>query len=163
MAVSDGNGWVDCTCGGRHWGRNGAAGMFLVAWPESPDPRLPLPDEALVLLQHRALWSHEGGTWGLPGGARDSHENSVETAVREAMEETGIDASQATVLGTLHTDHGNWSYDTIVMYVDHTPEPISNHESEELRWVPVSDIEALPLHSGFAAALPRLTGPPAEL
>ena len=162
MAASDGNGWVECTwrqaLGSQWGGRDVPGGLAGVA-----RPRLPLPDETLVLLQHRALWSHEGGTWGLPGGPGTATRARWKTAVREAMEETGIDASQATVLGTLHTDHGNWSYDTIVMYVDHTPEPISNHESEELRWVPVSDIEALPLHSGFAATLPRLTGPPAEL
>ena len=137
--------------------------MFLISSPTAPAAEVPLPDDALVLLQHRALWSHEGGTWGLPGGAKDSHENSQQAALRESMEETGIDAAEARVLGTLRTDHGTWHYDTVVMHVDHTPEPVGNHESEELRWVPVSRISSLPLHSGFAAALEHLIGPPADL
>ena len=60
----------------------GAAGLLL---------RAPRPDGTpAVLLQHRAVWSHQGGTWGLPGGARDSHETPEETAVREAQEEAGL-------------------------------------------------------------------------
>ena len=73
----DGNGWVDCGCGARHWGRHGAAGLFLVV------------DEH-VLLQLRPKWAHEGGTWAIPGGARDSHESVVATALREAQDDAAI-------------------------------------------------------------------------
>ena len=62
----DGDGWVPDPDGSRYWGVHGAAGLLLLA---------PLPDGVTgVLLQHRAAWSHQGGTWALPGGARDSHE-----------------------------------------------------------------------------------------
>ena len=75
----DGDGWVISERGAHYWGRYGAAGLLL---------RAPLPDGTpAVLLQHRAVWSHQGGTWGLPGGARDSHETPEQTAVREAHEE----------------------------------------------------------------------------
>ncbi len=43
-----------------------------------------------ILMQHRAPWVHNGDTWGIPGGARDSHESAVEAAIREAHEEIGI-------------------------------------------------------------------------
>ena len=43
-----------------------------------------------VLLQHRAEWSHFGGTWGIPGGARHEGESAVDAAVREAGEEAGV-------------------------------------------------------------------------
>ena len=56
-----------------------------------------------VLLQHRAPWSHQGGTWGLPGGARDSHETPEEAAKREAHEEAGLSADQLVVRKTLVT------------------------------------------------------------
>ncbi len=52
---------------------------------------------AAVLLQHRAAWSHQGGTWGLPGGARDSHETVEQAAIREAHEEAGLSEDQLTV------------------------------------------------------------------
>ena len=63
--MGDGDGWVQCALGHRHWGRFGAAGLLVNA------------DRDFVL-QHRAPWTHEGGTWGLPGGARDSHEDVVD-------------------------------------------------------------------------------------
>ena len=88
MAVSDGNGWVECGCGSRHWGRFGAAGLLLIHESGSDVARHSEPaglkPTSAVLLQHRATWSHEGGTWGLPGGARDSHEDVVTTALRES-------------------------------------------------------------------------------
>ena len=67
MGLRDGDGWVDCDCGFRHWGRFGAAGLLLVR-RDTPQPQ--------VLLQLRAEWTHGGGTWALPGGAKDSHEDS---------------------------------------------------------------------------------------
>src|ERR671917_601972 len=54
------DGWTTCALGHRHWGRAGAAGLLLHRDGE---------DGPEVLLQHRAWWSHHGGTWGTPGGA----------------------------------------------------------------------------------------------
>ena len=91
----DGDGWVVSDSGAHYWGRFGAAGLLL---------RAPRPDGTpAVLLQHRAVWSHQGGTWGLPGGARDSHESAAETAVREAREEAGLSAEQLAVRATVVT------------------------------------------------------------
>ena len=78
----DGNGWVRCDLGHRHWGRYGAAGLLVADRSTAGEP--------LVLLQHRAAWTASGDTWGIPGGARDSHESPAEGALREACEETGI-------------------------------------------------------------------------
>ena len=61
--LGDGNGWVHAPDGTKFWGLYGAAGLFLVAGEG---------DNAKVLLQHRAVWTAQGGTWGVPGGARDS-------------------------------------------------------------------------------------------
>ena len=78
MTQGDGNGWVGCDQDHRHWGRHGAAGLLIWAPDGSGRP--------LVLLIRRAGWSHHGGTWGPPGGARDSHESPAEAAMREAAE-----------------------------------------------------------------------------
>src|SRR5690625_914612 len=72
-----GDGWMYGSDGKKHWGLGGAAGLMLV------DP------ERGVLMQHRALWSVEGGTWGFPGGARDMGESAVDAAIRESWEEAG--------------------------------------------------------------------------
>ncbi|AJW42556.1 mutator protein MutT3 (7,8-dihydro-8-oxoguanine-triphosphatase) [Rhodococcus sp. B7740] len=146
----DGDGWVIGENGTRHWGRHGAAGLLLRAPSDAGEP--------MVLLQHRALWSHQGGTWALPGGARDSHESTAHAAVREAHEEAGITAEQVSVRServTASVDSG-WSYTTVVADTDHPLTTVPNGESTELRWVPESVVDELPLHPGFASSWPSL-------
>lgn len=150
----DGDGWVVSDTGAAFWGRFGAAGLLLRA----PDP----DGTAAVLLQHRAAWSHQGGTWGLPGGARDSHETAEEAAVREAQEEAGLAAEHLTVRTTVVTAEvtgasgAYWSYTTVIADAPEQLETIPNRESAELRWVPVAQVSELPLHPGFAASWERL-------
>ena len=146
MAERDGDGWVQCACGNKHWGLNGAAGILIVRGSE-------------ILLQHRAPWVHNGDTWGIPGGARDSHESTIEGAFREAVEETGIDTALLTVLHTYTDDHGDWKYETVIAkgsneIVAHEV----NDESHEVRWVDIERVEELPLHPSFAKSWPTLKG-----
>jgi 8-oxo-dGTP pyrophosphatase MutT (NUDIX family) len=140
----DGNGWVWCTLGHRHWGRFGAAGILVT-------------DGRQVVLQHRAVWTHEGGTWALPGGARDSHEDAVTAALREAVEETTLRVSHVVPFGEWHDDHGGWGYTTVLARAAHGLELApANEESDEVRWWPIEEVARLPLHYGFAAAWPHL-------
>lgn len=145
----DGNGWVRCGFGHRHWGRFGAAGLLVV-------DRRSGDDEATVLLQHRAAWTASGDTWGIPGGARDSHETVAQGALREAHEETGIPAAAVRVGGELVDDHGHWSYTTVLAELVAPVTLVRQEESAELRWVPVSLVTDLDLHPGFAATWPVL-------
>ena len=135
--------------GSAYWGRHGAAGLLL---------RAPRPDGILaVLLQHRAQWSHQGGTWGLPGGARDSHETAEQAAMREAHEEAGLSADRLVVRTTLVTaEVVGWSYTTVIADAEQLLDTVPNRESTELRWVAEEDVAALPLHPGFAASWVRL-------
>jgi 8-oxo-dGTP pyrophosphatase MutT (NUDIX family) len=140
----DGNGWVICSQGHRHWGRFGAAGLLV-------------SDGARVVLQHRAPWTHEGGTWGLPGGARDSHEDVVTAALREAVEESALDPASVRPFDEWVDDHGGWSYTTVVAEALAELRPhAANAESVEIRWWSIAEVSALPLHSGFASAWPVL-------
>jgi 8-oxo-dGTP diphosphatase len=140
----DGDGWCDCELGHRHWGRFGAAGLLVVA----PGP--------YVLLQHRAPWSHGGDTWGVPGGARTSAETAEQAALRETVEETGLDVSRLTVLAEHVSDHRTWSYTTLVAAAPARLPVVAERESLELRWVGVDDVVRLPLHAAFAEAWPAL-------
>jgi 8-oxo-dGTP diphosphatase len=150
----DGDGWVVSDTGAAFWGRHGAAGLLLRA-PQSDG-------SAAVLLQHRAPWSHQGGTWGLPGGARDSHETAEQAAVREAHEEAGLAADQLTVRATVitaeisGTNGACWSYTTVIADAPALLQTVPNRESSELRWVAEDDVAELPLHPGFAASWQRL-------
>jgi 8-oxo-dGTP diphosphatase len=140
-----GDAWVEGPDGERFWGRFGAAGL-LVFHPEDG-----------ILLQHRVGWSHFGGTWGLPGGARKQGESAIDGAYREAAEEAGVPRDLLEMLFTSVLDLGYWSYTTVVTLATASFAPvIGDAESEALRWVPVDDVDTLPLHPGFGAAWPGL-------
>ena len=153
----DGDGFLVSPDGTRQWGLFGAAGLLLRA------PRQ--GGGAVVLLQHRAPWSHQGGTWALPGGARDSHETSVHAAVREAQEEAGIAPDVVRVRGSrvTSTAASGWTYTTVVADVPRTLPTVANQESAELAWVPEAEVGDRPLHPGFAAAWPELRAAAARL
>lgn len=141
-----GDGWVACGCGRRHWGLHGAAGLLLA--------RRDAGGRAThVVLQHRAPWSDEGGTWGLPGGARAPHESAVDAALREAHEEAGIDPAAVAVRSEHVLHHPGWSYTTVVADAVGTVEPaVTDAESLEVAWVAVDDVAAHPLLPAFADA-----------
>lgn len=128
-------------------------------------------------MQHRALWTNAGGTWALPGGARDSMESPVQAAIREAAEETGIRAAEVEVLDSLVTAGpfqgdperpalpGGWTYTTVIARTFHDDRlaTIRNEESVELRWVSLDSIQDLPLLPAFSRSLPSLQEKTLEL
>ena len=139
------DGWVEAPDGRRFWGRAGAAGLLVV------DPA------GRVLLQHRADWSHFGGTWGLPGGARHHDESAVDGALRESGEEAAVPPDALRLDFASELDLGFWSYTTVVARALRSFEPVvSDPESIALGWIPVDEVVELPLHPGFAASWPRL-------
>jgi 8-oxo-dGTP diphosphatase len=147
MAAGDGNGWTDCALGHRHWGRHGAAGLVAAA----PGPG----GQASVLLIRRASWTQHAGTWGPPGGARDSHESAVSAALREAAEECAVPPGAARIHGLLDDDHGGWSYETVVADADAAFGVLAaSGEAPEVAWVPAGRVGSLPLHPGFAVTWP---------
>ncbi len=146
-----GDAWVDGP-DGRFWGTFGAAGLLL-AHPS-----------AGVLLQHRAVWSHHGGTWGVPGGARKYDETAEAAAIRESDEEAGVPPELVRVLGTSVFDVGYWSYTTVLAVATEFFEPfLGDAESIALSWVPLADVAGLPLHPGLASTWPALRARLVEL
>ncbi|MGC5169564.1 NUDIX domain-containing protein [Micromonospora sp. DT81.3] len=136
-----GDAWVVAESGERYWGRFGAAGLLALD-----------PDRG-VLLQHRVSWSHFGGTWALPGGARHEKESAIAAALREAEEEAGVPHEAVRPRFSSVLDLGVWSYATVVADVIEPFEPvISDPESYALEWTPVPDVDAQPLHPAFEEA-----------
>lgn len=144
-----GDGWVTCQCGARHWGRLGAAGLLLLSDTDDGEPA--------ALLQHRALWSHHGGTWGIPGGALAPGESPVGGAIREAGEEAGVPESDVRAWASLAVVHPDWAYTTVV---GETARPFvpqaTDAESLEVAWVPLAAVPHRTLLPAFADAWPRL-------
>ncbi|MGH3979314.1 MAG: NUDIX hydrolase [Pseudonocardiaceae bacterium] len=153
----DGDGWVYCADGQQRWGRFGAAGLLLRA----PDPA----GDPVLLLQHRAAWTHQGDRWGLPGGACNSGETAIDTALREAREEAGLDTGAIRVAGeqVTHPGRDDWSYTTVLADAA-APLPVTaNQESAELRWVPEPEVGGLALHPALAESWPALRARPHTL
>jgi len=140
-----GDAWAYGPDGTKAWGRFGAAGLLV--------------DDGAgrVLLQHRVEWSHHGGTWGIPGGARHQHEDAVTAALRESAEEAGVPEDGIALRHAAVLDLGFWDYTTVVGRARQPFEPvIADRESLALSWVPVAEVDDLPLHPGFGASWPAL-------
>ena len=145
-----GDGWVECACGRRHWGLYGAAGLLLARRDADGTP-------TAVVLQHRAVWSDQGGTWGVPGGARMPDESAQDAALREAEEEAGIDRRAVRPRESWVLEHPSWSYTTVLADEIVPVHPtVTDAESVELRWVPIDEVTDLPLLPAFADAWPAL-------
>lgn len=129
--------WVSCGHGHRHWGARGAAGLLLRA-------------NGCALLQRRAAWTDHGGTWGILGGACEFGEDPTTTALREAVEESGLDVTKVHITGTTARDCGGWVY-TTVLAVAYSLLGFRDSAEGNLRWVPAGEVSRLPLHPGFSA------------
>ncbi|GAA1095516.1 NUDIX hydrolase [Nocardiopsis composta] len=152
MSRGDGDGWVTLPDGSERWGIYGAAGVLL----NTPGSDGETPH---VLLQHRAAWTHQGDTWGMPGGALDSGESSVDGALREFGEEVAGDLGPIDVSAVHRAARGTWHYDTVLAR-SRTMRPFANKnaESREIRWVPVDRVGELPLLPAFGEIWPLLRG-----
>ncbi len=131
--------WTVCANGHSHWGRLGAAGLLLAR-------------DGRVLVQLRAAWTHRGGTWALPGGARERGESALEAALRESEEELGLAATYVEVCGSRAADCGGWVYETVLGTVVGEPTIRDRSESDGHRWVPEDEVESMALHPSFRTA-----------
>ncbi|MGO1944417.1 MAG: Maf family nucleotide pyrophosphatase [Ancrocorticia sp.] len=138
------DGFILCSCGRRHWGLAGAAGVCAFRDHEG---------RREVLMQLRSQWSHGGGTWSIPGGAIEWYEDPLAGGRREFSEETGI--TDVEVVAKHTVDHGDWAYTTYVARCADGVVPTPDAESIELRWIGVDDLPEN-LHPSFAKSWPQV-------
>lgn len=125
-------------CGDHaHWGRHGAAGLFLTTQGRRGGRR--------VLLQLRSAHVLTPGVWALPGGALEPGESAEAAALRETEEEVGLDASRLSVVGRRPgLTHPRWSYTYVL--AEAPDETLPAHDSWEAaahRWYDVDDVPHL--------------------
>jgi len=131
--------WATCTLGHAHWGPRGAAGLLVAS-------------DGHVLLQLRARWAHQGGTWSIPGGARERGETSVQAALREAHEELGVEPDQVEPEGSYVADCGGWRYETVFARAAAPLRLEDRSESAGHRWVSADEVGTMALHPAFRLA-----------
>ncbi|MFK8056032.1 MAG: CoA pyrophosphatase [Saprospiraceae bacterium] len=105
------------------------AGVLVLVYPTATGEHFPL----IVRTSHNPNDKHRGQI-SLPGGKREKSDASIEaTALREAEEEVGVDASRVTVLGrlsTLYIPVSNFNVYPTVGFIEEIP-----------KWVPqVSEV-----------------------
>ncbi|WP_193047682.1 DUF3626 domain-containing protein [Mycolicibacterium baixiangningiae] len=147
----DGDGWVEDADGVSHWGRYGAAGLLLRAYNSEGVP--------MVLLQRRAQWSDQGGTWSLPGGARNRDETVQQAALRETAEETGLQGNRFRVRTDFVSARApgiDWTYSTVIADAPYPLRAASSDEGSH-RWVPIDAVTHLPLHPALAESWATLS------
>ena len=100
-----------------------AAVLVLFSGPEGDDEGLPDDADLLVTVRASTL-RHHAGQAAFPGGATDpDDEGPVDTALREATEETGLDTSRLRPLATLQRMFVPPSGFHVVPVLAYSPDP----------------------------------------
>jgi ADP-ribose pyrophosphatase YjhB (NUDIX family) len=92
----------------------------------------------------------DNGNWAVPGGAIDLGESVAQAAVRETLEESGIECAITGVVGIcsdprhviLYTSNGEARQEFSIVLTARllAGQPTPSSESSEVRWVPASKI-----------------------
>ena len=109
-----------------------------------------------ILLQRRS----DNGLWGLVGGILELNETYAEAAVREALEETGLQVRLTSFLGIFHNHdmvwaNGDAAHVISAMYTAGivSGEPRIDEESCELRFFGPDEIPDCPVYCDFAKGI----------
>jgi ADP-ribose pyrophosphatase YjhB (NUDIX family) len=92
----------------------------------------------------------DNGNWAVPGGAVDLGESVAQAAVRETLEESGIECEITGIVGIysdprhviLYTSNGEVRQEFSIVLTARalSGQPTPSSESSEVRWVPVSEV-----------------------
>lgn len=107
------------------------------------------------------------GDWAYPGGHLNKDEKSVDAAIREGEEETGIRALNVTLVRTYNDPgrdpRGRYSTDVYVAGLSTMPTPKAGSDAKRVEWFPVASVmQGSPRlafdHKYFLAAAMRAAG-----
>jgi len=103
-------------------------------------------EEGSILLIRRS----DNGNWAVPGGAVDLGESVAQAAVRETLEESGIECEVTGIVGIysdprhviLYTSNGEVRQEFSIVLTARalSGQPTPSSESSEVRWVPSAEV-----------------------
>lgn len=103
-------------------------------------------DDGSILLIQRS----DNGNWAVPGGAVDLGESVAQAAVRETLEESGIECEITGIVGIysdprhliLYTSNGEVRQEFSIVLTARalSGQPTPSSESSQVRWVAVSEV-----------------------
>jgi ADP-ribose pyrophosphatase YjhB (NUDIX family) len=112
-------------------------------------------DAGEILLIRRT----DNGNWSLPGGAMDLGESLGQAAVRETLEETGIESRLTGVSGLYsdprhvleYTSNGEVRQEFSIVFTAQMTggEPTPSSESSHVEWVAPERVRELPMHGSM--------------
>ncbi|MFF0654723.1 NUDIX domain-containing protein [Micromonospora tulbaghiae] len=120
-----------------------------------------LVENGAVLLVHRSPARRAyPDLWDLPGGDVEAGESELQALVREMREELGVQivAESSSRLGDLHAGSGDDAVHVCVWHVGDwagSPTNRAPDEHDDIAWVGISELDALPLVNGSLVALLR--------
>ena len=122
--------------------------------PDAPKPNSVVPAAVAIVVNDAGeilvIRRTDNGNWALPGGAIEMTESVADAAVRETLEETGIQVEVTGLLG-IYTDPGHVirftsndevrrEFSVVLTARPVGGEPTPSSESSEVRWVAPAEL-----------------------
>lgn len=114
----------------------------------------------VLLLQRSLTHRIQPGTWGIPAGKVESGESTQQAAMRETLEEVGIDLSSERVdyrgdlyVGVEYASPLNISFSVYTVYLPQQPKVILEEGQVAFRWATLEQALQLPLFTGSREVL----------
>jgi ADP-ribose pyrophosphatase YjhB (NUDIX family) len=122
--------------------------------PEAPEAGSLVPSVNVVVVndtgQILMIRRTDNGNWAVPGGAVDLGESVAQAAVRETLEESGIECAVTGIVGIysdprhviLYTSNGEVRQEFSIVLTARplAGQPTPSSESSEVRWSPPSEV-----------------------